>query len=140
MIAKMILPERIPRTKRQREKVAKKKCWKLKFVTLLISSYFCCALPWVLNELREGIGGSEMHTDTVHYAVLIIYSLNFYFPSGICMYIRFIQRASRSEHGTDGLYLTYRYRDISIIHSNPPDIAGSFLPGNTRCLPHPEEV
>ena len=91
-----------------RRSKARRKCWKLNFVTTIIYSYLCCSIPWVFNELREGmhIGGDS---PAVHSIVLIIYSLNFYFPSAICMYMRYIQGISKRYHG---IYLTYRYRDM----------------------------
>lgn len=95
-----------------------RKCWKLKFVTIIIFSFICCSVPWLINELKEGFEahaegehGHEEGMHMMHSVVLVIYSLNFYFPSAICMYVKFIQWISKTKHP---VFLTYRVSDIKI--------------------------
>ena len=65
---------------------ALRRYWKLKLKLLAINltSYFVCSLFWVFNEIYEGTQSKRSHYNSI---VLNVYSLNFYFPSVICIYL-----------------------------------------------------
>ena len=64
------------------------KCWKLSHVNFILISYLCCSIPWVLNEFREGLDLAEdLHL--VDFGVLILYNVNFIFPSGVLIYLKY---------------------------------------------------
>ena len=83
-----------------------KRSWKIKLLAIIIFSYIGCSIPWVVNELWEGFQTDE-NNPFAHAVALLIYSLNFYFPSGICLYLKYIQRRSTTEWKRK----SYRYRD-----------------------------
>ena len=88
-----------------RPKGVNSKCWKIKHVNFIILSYLCCSIPWVLNEFREGL----KLTQDIHlldFSVLFVYSLNFFFPSALCVYLKVIvKRNRRGRYGYCGLLL-----------------------------------
>ena len=73
--------------RRQSVKLQKvvKRYWLLKFPAIIIFSYIGCSILWVFNEIREGFVPNQTN-NLFHSISLMIYSLNFYFPSSICMY------------------------------------------------------
>ena len=88
-----------------------KKFWMHKFFTIIIISYACCSILWVVNELREGFQ-TNADNPFVHSTALILYSLNFYFPSAICIYLRCMQLMSRRGATLQRVQSSYRYRDV----------------------------
>ena len=73
-------------------KISKKihKFWMMQYFGPLILSYVITSVMWGINEVRESISpGHEI--PLLHSGVLILYSTNFYFPSGICIYLRFME-------------------------------------------------
>ena len=64
--------------------------WEIKYFFLIMFSYVACTIPWVLNELREGIVEYTVD-ESVHFVLLIIYSLNFSFPSLVCIFVKYKQ-------------------------------------------------
>ena len=86
-----------------------KRIWMLRFFAIIIFSYAGCSILWVINELREGFQKNTVNS-FIHSTSLIIYSLNFYFPSAICVYLRCMQWLSR-KNTTLGRVQSYRYRD-----------------------------
>ena len=63
------------------------KCWKIQHVNFILISYLCCSAPWVLNEFREGLKLTE-DILLLDFGVLVVYALNFFFPSALCVYLR----------------------------------------------------
>lgn len=59
-------------------------------LAVFIFTYVACSIPWVLNEFREGIG-SNANRPLLNTIGIIIYSLHFYFPSLVCIYLRYRQ-------------------------------------------------
>ena len=88
-----------------------KRYWLLKFPAIIIFSYVACSIPWVINEIREGFKGNSS-IPLFHSTSLLIYSLNFYFPSAICMYLRFMQWMSKKSKTEQRVRSCYRYRDM----------------------------
>ena len=88
-----------------------KKFWMLKLNAIIIFSYAGCSIPWLINEMRD-----EFSTDTensvIYSASLIIYSLNFYFPSAICMYLKLIKWMTTKGKIRQRIISSYRYRDV----------------------------
>ena len=66
----------------------KKKYWRPKLFSIIIFSYIGCSIPWLVNELQEGLQ-REPDDAFIHSLTLIVYSLNFYFPSAVCVYLRY---------------------------------------------------
>lgn len=88
-----------------------KRYWLLKFPAIIIFSYIGCSIMWVFNEIREGFQ-STSSSPLFHSFSLLIYSLNFYFPSSICMYLRYLQWKSKKSKTTRRVRSCYRYRDM----------------------------
>lgn len=103
------------------------KKWKIKLLAIIVYSYIVCSLPWILNEIHEGIahhsgnhsslmlvnGSYVMRKNDISYfhtLGLIVYSLHFYFPSSICIFIRHNKRNVKS----GWKIRSYRYRDTNI--------------------------
>lgn len=58
------------------------------FIRVLLCAYFLCSMPWAFKEvyyLREGITSER---DTVSAIMDILYSINFYFISTVCIFLR----------------------------------------------------
>ena len=81
-----------------------KKAW-IPFLTVIILSYVICAAPWLMNEVREGLQGLRSNP-IVHCITLTIYSLNYYFPSLICMYMQYQKR--RNPYAKTAVSFHYR--------------------------------
>lgn len=92
-----------------------KRCWQLKFVGVVIFSYATCSLPWVINEIRE-VANQRNHDENVHFSSLIVYSLNFYFLSSVCIYLKYMHWLTRRKKNPAYRYIdqrvSYRYRDV----------------------------
>ena len=94
----------------------RKKYWKLKYFGMIIYSYVVFSLPWLVNELREGLreglyGKEHEDTSLSHSITLIVYSFNFYTPSIICIYLRYQQWRSKKRADIHERPSSYRYRD-----------------------------
>ena len=63
--------------------------WKLSYVAIILFSYIACSVPWLVNEIRAGLQKKPNHL--AHSICVLIYSMNFFFPSAICMYMRYKQ-------------------------------------------------
>lgn len=81
--------------------------WRIRILAIMIFSYITCSIPLVLNEFREGIG-PHISNPFYHTVSLMIYSIQFIFPSSVCIYLRYIQKKITS----DWQMKSYRYRDI----------------------------
>ena len=64
--------------------------WKLKFFAFILFSYVACSTPWVINELVQ-VFQTEEENHLAHSICLIIYSMNFFVPSAICIYLKYQQ-------------------------------------------------
>ena len=93
----------------RRNKVVKT-YWNLKYFAIIICSYVSCSIPWVVNEFREGLEITPS-SPMFHSISLVIYSLNFYFPSAICMYLRYKQWMAKKSSTPAALRTSFRYRD-----------------------------
>lgn len=71
-----------------------KRYWKLYHPTIILISYILCGLPWVLKELYEGVTTKKAVKD-FNFAVLFIYSINFYWPSAVCIHLWLAKRKNR---------------------------------------------
>lgn len=83
-----------------------KRSWKTNLLGFIIISYVIFSVPWILNELNEGLGPHDSQT-LFHHASLISYSVQYYFPSIVCIYLRYIQQKVSSKWRLR----RYRYRD-----------------------------
>ena len=90
-----------------------KKVWMIKFFALIVFSYAACSILWVLNELRVGLEGGKSNY-IIQSASLIVYSMNFYFPSAICIYLKCIQWMSKRNKTRMRVHCSYRYRDVYV--------------------------
>lgn len=86
-----------------------KRSWRIKVLAIIICSYIICSIPWVVNEFSERLGPHNS-TTFLHTFGLLTYSVQFYFPSAICIYMRYIQQKITSEWALR----TYRYRDTLV--------------------------
>lgn len=78
------------------------KPWRFKYATIIIFSYIGCTLPWVFNELLEGLSLQNYNPQLYSLSVMV-YSLNFYFPSAIFIYLK-------HHEAKNVVKRTYRYR------------------------------
>lgn len=79
----------------------KKRYWKQKYYAIILVSYVICASPWLLEQVYEkvSIGGSSIQIESIS---LIIYTMNFYFPSVII--INLWMKKYRAKKRTRKLY------------------------------------
>ena len=82
-------------------RAARKPYWKISFYGYMLFSYVTCAIPWAVNEIREQIQRETRNDILVHSICLIIYSLNFSFPSFICIYSKYRQYRDSSRKVQD---------------------------------------
>lgn len=85
--------------------------WMLKLFAVIVFSYAVCAMPWLTNEFRNALGLGP-GVESLHKASVIMYSVNFYFPSGSCVYLRCMQWMSGRGKTRKRVHSTYRFRDI----------------------------
>ena len=112
-----------------RPNTMKRDGWKLNHVNFITISYLCCVMPWIVNQLREGIlteassnnnnnnNNNNNHNNNnnnslVEFYILFIYLLNFMLPSGLFIYLKMLTRkgGSKKKHsGKDfeGLKVSY---------------------------------
>ena len=64
--------------------------WKLKFLGVLIFSYMGCSISLIVDELWETSQKTTVRPLSCP-VPFIIYSLNFYFPSAVCIYLSYKQ-------------------------------------------------
>ena len=101
-----------------RRRIDKKKFMKSNLLILfaiIVFSYCTFSCIWVINELRSGLYDDE--NALIHSALLIVYSLNFYFPSTICIYLGYRHWTSKKSRGHKRSWysdsrMSYRYRDV----------------------------
>ena len=86
------------------------KFWMLEYFSIMILSYVVTSVMWGINELSESIDHNN-EVPLLHSAALILYSLNFYFPSGICIYLRFMEFMMRRGRVAKRIQSSYRFRD-----------------------------
>ena len=83
-----------------RPKEFNRKCWEMKHVNSILISYLSCATPWVLNQFQEGL---ELFNSIylLEFGILVIYTLNFFFPSCVMVYLTVMARRKRTEIDED---------------------------------------
>jgi len=86
------------------------KYWMLEYFGVMIISYAMTSVMWGVNEVRESVNPAN-EIPLLHSATLILYSLNFYFPSGICIYLRFLEFMIRRGRFSKRIQSSYRFRD-----------------------------
>ena len=88
-----------------------KKFWMLQYFSLIIISYAITSVVWGVNEVCESF---IPHFDAplLHSAALISYSLNFYFPSAVCIYLSVLEFMAKRGKIAKLIHPTYRFRDI----------------------------
>ena len=88
-----------------------KNYWMLQYFSLIIPSYAITSVVWGMNEVSESF---IPHSDAplLHSAALISYSLNFYFPSAVCIYLRVLEFMAKRGKIAKRIQSTYRFRDI----------------------------
>ena len=87
-VRKQLLHFRKQLVDRQHKKsISFRRKWKLKYMRLIFVSYLMCSMPWALQKLYEGITHRHAGKD-VSFVVLVVYVLNLYFLSAVCVYIR----------------------------------------------------
>merc|ERR1712038_1016646 len=70
--------------------ISLRRCWKLKYFTMIITTYVGCGLPWIMGHIVEGFDAPlPAHA---HFIVLLVYSWNFFFPAVVCVSIWHRQR------------------------------------------------
>lgn len=92
-----------------------KRSWKTKLLGLIICGYIICSIPWIVNEIKEAMHHGDEDEDHVesssntilHSTSLITYSIQFYFTSFVCIYLKYIQRRVAAVWKSR----SYRYRD-----------------------------
>ena len=104
-----------------RPNTLKRDGWKLNHVNFITIAYLCCVMPWIINQLREGISAeassdnnnnSNNSNSLVEFYILFVYFLNFMLPSGLFIYLKMLTRkgGSKKKHsGKDfeGLKVSY---------------------------------
>ena len=98
-----------------RPNTLKRDGWKLNHVNFITISYLCCVMPWIINQLREGISAvisSDNDDSLVEFYILFIYLLNFMMPSGLFIYLKMLARKGglkKKHSGKDfeGLKVSY---------------------------------
>lgn len=88
----------------------------LPLMAVIFISYACFTVLWLINEFKSNSNSNKAEDkkgNTFHSVSLIGYSLNFYFPSVICIYLRYQIWVSQKRFGCrhGGSRLSYRYRD-----------------------------
>ena len=71
----------------------RKRFWKLKYFVIILSSYVICVVPWITKEISLGTTyfAQDKHDKFLDDSfVLMVYTINFYFPSCIVMYLWYV--------------------------------------------------
>lgn len=66
------------------------------FPRVIVVSYYLCALPWAFKEIFYIYNNIEDEEDATSIWTLIVYSLNYYLISFVCLHLRF----RNSDHNT----------------------------------------
>ena len=72
----------------------RKRYWKLRYFGIIFSSYVFCAAPWITKQMSLGViyfvqnKHDKFLDDSV---VLMVYTINFYFPSCIVIYLWYVK-------------------------------------------------
>ena len=83
--------------------------WSLRYLAFILSTYVVCTLPWLLNEM------AMFYVDTGPLArslSLLVYPLNFYITSGVCLFMTFKDCTSSRKGRSYALEQNYRLRNI----------------------------
>lgn len=78
--------ENFLRTNGGRKQTNDKSQWRSLFLAGVLYTYALCFIPWVVNEMRDVFRGDHSAYSLPHTFTVLIYIINFYVPSGICMY------------------------------------------------------
>ena len=71
----------------------RKRNWKLKYFVIILCSYVFCAAPWITKQISIGATYfvQDKHDRFLDDSfVLMVYTINFYFPSCIVMYLWYV--------------------------------------------------
>ena len=83
--------------------------WNIKYYNIILSSYIMCTLPWIMNEFRESLRPNS-HNSLIHWMSLIVYSVNFYFPSAVCIHLMYRQRRRVQRRKRRSVYMNVDMR------------------------------
>ena len=77
-----------------------KKCWDIRMLGIMLYSYVCCSMTWIINELRKGLLNDDAN-DLLQPISMVVYTLNFYTPAAICIYLKYKHYIAITDDGYD---------------------------------------
>lgn len=88
--------------------------WNLKLLAIMLFTYIGCSLPWLTNEVIVDNEHNEMSGQLGSYVVMMVYAVNFYVPSILCIMIAcrncsMFKRRSKG-HSCQGNSIEDKYR------------------------------
>ena len=98
----------------------RKRYWKLQYFAVIFSSYILCAAPWITKQIVLGVNyfGQNKHDKFLDGSVVtMIYTVNFYFPSSIVIYLWYVK--TKDKKVVKQLYMfAQRAKTSNILHDH----------------------
>ena len=89
--------------------------WNLRFLAIILISFATSSIPWLVMNVS---GFHKDREDFEHSIPLSVYSLSYYVPSVICMYMKYKDFNTEEAKGCSCLEEAYRLRNYSRQHSS----------------------